>query len=117
MEVEEAGPIAPDKNLRARNTRLKGLGNEEGKTRLLERMHEATVVGLKRSGSHRCILETGRKGKRGREEAGRGALYLHSLRLDWIRRRNAEQMPLLCPAGVPVLKKIWETAVGARKSC
>jgi len=27
MEVEEAGPIAPDKNLRARNTRLKGLGN------------------------------------------------------------------------------------------
>ena len=53
MEVEEAGPIASDKNLHARNTRLKGLGNEEGKTRLLERMHEATVVGLKRSGSHR----------------------------------------------------------------
>ena len=33
MEVEEAGPIASDKNLHARNTRLKGLGNEEGKTR------------------------------------------------------------------------------------
>ena len=103
MEVEEAGPIASDKNLHARNTRLKGLGNEEGKTRLLERMHEATVVGLKRSGSHRCILETGRKGKHGREEAEE---LLRSLRLDWIRRRNAEQMPLLCPAGVPVLKKI-----------
>jgi hypothetical protein len=26
-------------------------------------------------------------------------------------------MPLLCPAGVLVLKKNWETAVGARKSC
>jgi len=43
MEVEEAGPIAPDKNLHARNTRLKGFPSQEAKTRLLERMPEATV--------------------------------------------------------------------------
>ena len=94
MEVEEAGPIAPDKNLHARNTRLKGFPSQEAKTRLLERMPEATVgwtfpsakhreVGPKRRSSHRCILETGRKGKHGREEAEE---LLHPLGLDWIRR-------------------------------
>jgi len=91
MEVEEAGPIASDKNLHARNTRLKGLGNEEGKTRLLERMHEATVVGLKRSGSHRCILARNRKKMETRKRRGRQrSSYLQSLRLDWIRRKMPE---------------------------
>jgi hypothetical protein len=34
MEVEEARPIAPDKNLHARNTRLKGVPVKRGEIKI-----------------------------------------------------------------------------------
>ena len=114
MEVEEAGPIAPDKNFHARNTRLKGFPSQEAKTRLLERMPEATVGWTFPSAKHRrswtekekltSLHTRNRKKRETRKRRGRqrsSLLTLSPVGLDQAKKCRADALAVPCwSAGV-----------------